>query len=337
MFDVWQESPEILRRFLLYVQTVKGQSSKTINEYFLDLRIFFRYMKIKKQKCQSDIEFEKIKINDIDLEFLKDIGTVDIFEYMNYLIQVRNNNSSARSRKVASLKSFFKYITIKTNLLSKNPMEAVDSPKLGKTLPRYMTFNECLKFLDSIKKYGNKNKERDYAIATFFLNCGMRLSELVGINFDDIGGDHSLRILGKGNKERVLYLNNSCLEALEEYKKVRGESKDKNAVFLSRNKKRISVKTVQFLMKKYFTLAGLSHKKLSTHKLRHTAATLMYCNGVDIRVLKDILGHKSISLTQIYTHTNPQSIKHAFDNNPLCKNNIRNSENILETSDVDKK
>ena len=146
----------------------------------------------------------------------------------------------------------------------------------------------------------------------------MRLSELVGINFRDIGSDNSLRILGKGNKERVLYLNNACLSALEEYKKVRGEAKDKEALFLSRNKKRISPKTVQFLMKKYFNLAGLSHKRLSTHKLRHTAATLMYQNGgVDIRVLKDVLGHESISMTQIYTHTNPKQVKTALEKNPL--------------------
>lgn len=324
MFDVWEESPEVLKKFLFYIQTVKGQSSKTVEEYFLDLRTFFRYMKISKKVCKINDVFEEIKIDDVDLNLLSKIDTIDVFEYMNYLIQVRKNESFARSRKVASLRSFFKYLTVKANLLSKNPMDAVDTPKLGKILPKYMTFDECIKFLDSIKKYGNKNKERDYAIAVLFLNCGLRLSELVGINFNDIGGDRSLRILGKGNKERVLYLNDSCIEALEEYKKVRGESKDKNAVFLSRNKTRISAKTVQFLMKKYFKLAGLSHKKLSTHKLRHTAATLMYNNGVDIRVLKDILGHKSISLTQIYTHTTPESIKQAFDKNPLCQESFHN-------------
>ena len=318
MSKIWENSPEVLKKFFLYTQTVRNKSEKTVDEYFFDLRTFFRYMKIHKNKCDSEIEFEKINIDDINLDFIKTIKSIDVFEYMNYLIQVRKNNASARSRKTASLRSFFKYLTLKVKLLDYNPVEELDSPKLKKSLPKYLTLDESLKFLETIEKYGEKNKERDYAIATFFLNCGMRLSELVGINFRDIGSDNSLRILGKGNKERVLYLNNACLSALEEYKKVRGEAKDKEALFLSRNKKRISPKTVQFLMKKYFNLAGLSHKRLSTHKLRHTAATLMYQNGgVDIRVLKDVLGHESISMTQIYTHTNPKQVKTALEKNPL--------------------
>lgn len=318
MSRIWENSPEVLKKFFLYTQTVRNKSEKTVDEYFFDLRTFFRYMKIHKNKCDPEIEFEKINIDDINLDFIKTIKSIDVFEYMNYLIQVRKNNASARSRKTASLRSFFKYLTVKVKLLDYNPVEELDSPKLKKSLPKYLTLDESLKFLETIKKYGGKNKERDYAIATFFLNCGMRLSELVGINFRDIGSDNSLRILGKGNKERVLYLNNACLSSLEEYKKVRGEAKDKEALFLSRNKKRISPKTVQFLMKKYFNLAGLSHKRLSTHKLRHTAATLMYQNGgVDIRVLKDVLGHESISMTQIYTHTNPKQVKTALDKNPL--------------------
>ena len=318
MSRIWENSPDILKKFFLYTQTVRNKSEKTVDEYFFDLRTFFRYMKIHKNKCDSEIDFEKINIDDINLDFIKTIKSIDVFEYMNYLIQVRKNNASARSRKTASLRSFFKYLTVKVKLLDYNPVEELDSPKLKKSLPKYLTLDESLKFLETIEKYGGKNKERDYAIATFFLNCGMRLSELVGINFRDIGSDNSLRILGKGNKERVLYLNNACLSSLEEYKKVRGEAKDKEAVFLSRNKKRISPKTVQFLMKKYFNLAGLSHKRLSTHKLRHTAATLMYQNGgVDIRVLKDVLGHESISMTQIYTHTNPKQVKTALEKNPL--------------------
>lgn len=318
MSRIWENSPEVLKKFFLYTQTVRNKSEKTVDEYFFDLRTFFRYMKIHKNKCDSEIEFEKINIDDINLDFIKTIKSIDVFEYMNYLIQVRKNNASARSRKTASLRSFFKYLTVKVKLLDYNPVEELDSPKLKKSLPKYLTLDESLKFLETIEKYGGKNKERDYAIATFFLNCGMRLSELVGINFRDIGSDNSLRILGKGNKERVLYLNNACLSALEEYKKVRGEAKDKEALFLSRNKKRISPKTVQFLMKKYFNLSGLSHKRLSTHKLRHTAATLMYQNGgVDIRVLKDVLGHESISMTQIYTHTNPKQVKTALEKNPL--------------------
>ena len=319
MFDVLKESPEIVKRFLIYIQTVKNHSSKTVDEYFFDLRTFFRYMKLSRIPCSNGIKLEDINIDDIDLDFIREIKSIDVFEYMNYLIKVRENDSSTRSRKIASLRSFFKYLTIKLNLLENNPMEAIDAPKLKKKLPKYMTLDESLRFLNTIREKGGKNKERDYAIATLFLNCGIRLSELVRINFDDIGGDNSLRIYGKGSKERIIYLNKACLQALEDYKRVRGESKDKKAVFLSRNKTRISAKTVQFFIKKYFDLSGLSHKKLSTHKLRHTAATLMYQNGVDIRILKDVLGHKSILLTQIYTHTTPHSLKQAFDKNPLCK------------------
>ena len=323
MSTIWSDSPEILKNFLFYMQTVKSKSQKTIDEYFLDLRTFFRYLKVLKKKCDPETDFEKIDISDIDINFLKDIQTIDIFEYMNYLIQIRKNGPSARSRKVASLRTFFKYLTVQTKLLDYDPMKEVDTPKLKKSLPRYMTLDESIKFLETVKEY-SKHKERDYCIVNFFLSCGMRLSELVGINLNDIGPDYSVRILGKGDKERILYLNDSCIKSLEEYKKVRGEAKedkeDKDALFLSRSKKRISGKTIQYLMAKYFELAGFSHKKLSTHKLRHTAATLMYQEGgVDIRVLQDILGHTSIALTQIYTHTNPKLVKQAMVNNPLSK------------------
>ena len=323
MSCIWGNSPLVLKKFLLYIQTVKAKSQKTVDEYFFDLRTFFRYMKMLKKKCKPGISFDEISIEDIDIEFVKTISSIDIFEYMNYLIQVRQNEACARSRKVASLRSFFKYLTVKVKLLDNDPMKEVDTPKLKKTLPKYMTLDESIRFLETIEKYAGNHKERDYCMATFFLNCGMRLSELVGINLGDIGPDYSVRIFGKGSKERILYLNSACVSSLEAYKKVRGEAKydeDKDALFLSRSKKRISCKTVQYFMTNYFKLACLSHKGLSTHKLRHTAATLMYQEGgVDIRVLKDILGHKSISLTQIYTHTNPQSIKQALNSNPLSK------------------
>ncbi len=312
------ESPEILRSFLLYIQSVRNKSKKTVEEYFLDLRTFFRYMKIKKEIVNFGTDFSDINIKDINLNFIENISNVDILEYMNYLIRMRNNDSHTRSRKLSSLRSFFKYLTVKVKLIKYDPVKEIDPPKLTKSLPRYMTLDESLKFLETIEKYGGSHKERDYCIATLFLNCGMRLSELVGINLSDIGSDNSLVIMGKGAKERILYLNDSCVRSLEKYKKVRGESRDKDALFISRSKTRISNKTIQYLMKKYFTLAGLSHKKLSTHKLRHTAATLMYQHGgVDIRALKDVLGHESISLTQIYTHTSPLSVKKAIDANPL--------------------
>ena len=187
MSRIWENSPEVLKKFFLYTQTVRNKSEKTVDEYFFDLRTFFRYMKIHKNKCDSEIEFEKINIDDINLDFIKTIKSIDVFEYMNYLIQVRKNNASARSRKTASLRSFFKYLTVKVKLLDYNPVEELDSPKLKKSLPKYLTLDESLKFLETIEKYGGKNKERDYAIATLFLNCGMRLSELVGIDINYCG------------------------------------------------------------------------------------------------------------------------------------------------------
>lgn len=318
MVNFLVESPEILRNFLIYIQAVRNKSKKTVEEYFLDLRTFFRYMKIRKEVVDFETEFSDINIKDIDIGFIESISSIDVLEYMNYLIRMRGNDSHTRSRKLSSLRSFFKYLTIKVKLTKHDPVKEIDPPKLVKSLPRYMTLDESLKFLETIEKYGGSHKERDYCIATFFLNCGMRLSELVGINLSDIGSDYSLVIMGKGAKERILYLNDACVKSLEKYKQVRGEAKDKDALFLSRSKTRISNKTIQYLMKRYFMLAGLSHKRLSTHKLRHTAATLMYQHGgVDIRALKDVLGHESISLTQIYTHTNPLSVKKALDSNPL--------------------
>ena len=236
---------------------------------------------------------------------------------MNFLLRERDNSAVTRARKCSSLKSFFDYYTAKKHLLPSNPLAELDIPKSPKKLPKYLTLEQSIALLNSVD---GTNKERDYCILTLFLNCGMRLSELVGINFNDIRSDNTIRITGKGNKQRIVYLNDACIKAINEYKKVRPADgvKDKNALFLSSRLTRISPKTVQFIVNKYLTKIGLDAQGYSCHKLRHTAATLMYQHGnVDIRVLQEILGHENLNTTEIYTHLSPDQIKKAANANPL--------------------
>lgn len=318
--NFFDDSPPVIRKFLGYLQTVKGKSLKTVEEYFLDLRTFFRYMKIKKNIVPADTEFEKVEISDVDIELIKTVTLLDIFEYMNYLSQVRQNHASARLRKASSLRMFFKYLTNKTGDLENNPTKELETPKLGKKLPKFLSLEQSKALLNAVKNYAGKYKERDYCIITLFLNCGIRLSELAGINLNDIKPDKTLKILGKGNKERIIYLNDACIEAIENYKKERPNDKvkDSNALFISRQHNRISVKTVQALVEKYLKAAGLGQEGFSVHKLRHTAATLMYQYGnVDIRILKEVLGHQNLGTTEIYTHISDSQVKNAMDNNPL--------------------
>ncbi|MDR1240982.1 MAG: tyrosine recombinase XerC [Oscillospiraceae bacterium] len=321
MNEIWKESPEIIYRFLLYMQTVKGKSEKTINEYFFDLRTFFRFVKFNKFYSNKKIIFEEISIQDLSIDLIKSIKFLDVLEYINYLAKERGNRASSRSRKISSLRSFFGYLTIKIKVLDENPVIELETPKIKKALPKFLNLQESQNFLDTIKQHGCKTARRDYCMAVLFLNCGLRLSELVGINIQDLGDDDTLRVLGKGNKERIIYINKFCKDSIDNYKTINRNSK--GALFLSRGNQRISTKTVQFLMKKYFKLAGLGNRGFSTHKLRHTAATLMYQHGgADIRVLKEILGHENIATTEVYTHTCVEQIKKAIQNNPLS--NSRN-------------
>ncbi|MCI1964720.1 MAG: tyrosine recombinase XerC [Oscillospiraceae bacterium] len=316
--ELLNESPQIIRKFLGYVETIRGKSPKTVEEYYLDLRTFFRYIKLHRGLVPPDTEFEKIGISDIDLDLIKTIDLTQVFEYMNYLSSVRKNGPSTRSRKVSSLRSFFKYLTNKTGQLDKNPVKELETPKLKKSLPKYLTLEQSLELLS---KVDGKTKERDYCILVLFLNCGMRLSELVGLNLTDIHfGNSTANITGKGNKERIVYLNDSCLEALKQYLRVRPREAiiDKNALFISSQRKRISPKTVQYIVKKYLAKIDLGGPGYSVHKLRHTAATLMYQHGhVDIRVLKDILGHENLGTTEIYTHLSSEQMATAAQANPL--------------------
>ena len=282
------------------------------------MRTFFRYLKIHRGLVPSDVEFDKIKIDDVDLDILKTVTLNDAYEYMNYLVRDRNNKVAARARKCSSLKGYFKFLSSNRKYLDKNPLEDLEMPKKPKKLPKYLTLEQSMELLNSVE---GDYKERDYAILTLFLNCGLRVSEMAGLNYTDIRTDNTIRVVGKGNKERVIYLNKACLNALNDYMKVRPVDgvKDKKALFISRNHNRMSVKTIQAMVYKYLAKIGLDAQGYSCHKLRHTAATLMYQYGdVDVRVLKEVLGHENLGTTEIYTHLSSTQLKSAADNNPLA-------------------
>jgi len=312
-----EQSPQVFREFFGYMETVKGKSANTIDGYFMDLRTFFRYFKLSKGYVPADADFNKIDILDVDIDMCAQVTLADIHLFLNYATSVLNNKNAAKSRKCSSLRSFFNYLTSRTNQLSVNPTLHLENPKLRSSLPHFLTLEQSFDLLRSIE---GKHKERDYCILLLFLTCGMRLSELVGINYRDISDDGRLRLLGKGNKERIVYLNSACMEAVRRWMAVRPKDGviDKDALFLSSRRQRISPKTVQHLVKTYLSGIGLE-KGYSTHKLRHTAATLMYQEGVDVRVLKDILGHENLSTTQIYTHVSSEQMKKAASANPIGK------------------
>ncbi|MBE6706426.1 MAG: recombinase XerC [Ruminococcaceae bacterium] len=317
--------PSLVREFASYKSVIQNSSEKTISEYLLDLRTFFRFLVARDKKISpSSEEFEKIDIRSVDLDYIKNITTEDIYEFLMYADNVRGNMAAAKSRKLSSIKGFFKYLTTKRMMLEDNPAINIEAPKKKQALPKFLSLEESLELLNAIKNdKESKSTVRDYAIVTLFLNCGMRVSELVGINIEDVDAKfRSLTVTGKGNKQRIVYLNDACRVALAEYMEERlGESHKacmSNALFLSSREQRISVKTVQWMVYKYLDMAGLESKHYSVHKLRHTAATLMYQTGnVDVRVLKDILGHEQLNTTQIYTHVSNQSMEDAMSHNPL--------------------
>ena len=314
------EMPPVVQDYARYQRNIRGRSLKTVNEYCLDLRTFFRFMKRYRGLVPAETELTEIIIDDIDIEFIRSISTVDIFEFMNYTTDEREKSANTRQRKVSAIKGFFNYLTVHEHLIDENPTENLIPPKKKKSLPKYLSLEQSIELLNAVD---GPDKERDYCILTLFLNCGMRLSELVGINLTDVLYNNStIRILGKGNKERIVYLNDACLKAISDYVAVRPKDKvkDRNALFLSNRLTRISPKTVQALVNKYLAKIGLGGAGYSVHKLRHTAATLMYQYGeVDIRVLQDILGHENLGTTEIYTHTSDMQIEAAAKSNPLSK------------------
>ncbi len=309
------ETPTILRDFLTYHETIQAHSQKTVDEYFLDLRTFFRFLKLDRGCVPRRTEFDEISILDVDLDFVRSVTLTDVYSFMNYLSRDRGLGPAARARKIAAIRSFYKYLTNKAKLLKENPVQDLDSPRLKKTLPRYLSLEQSIHLLESVD--GN-NKERDYCILTLFLNCGVRISELVGLNLNDVHGEQ-LRVLGKGNKERIVFLNAACQQAITDWLAVRPATAatDRNALFVTRRHTRMTTDAVHYMVKQRLKKAGLDASQYSSHKLRHTAATLMLQNGVDVRTLQEVLGHEHLNTTQIYTHVDNENLRSAAKANPL--------------------
>ena len=321
-----EENPDFINSFLDYSATILNKSPNSIKEYNYDLMMFFRFIKIH-FNLTEETDFAKININDISIATVKKISLEDIHAFISYMAIELKSKSATRARKVSTIRIFFKYLSQKAHLIDINPAQNLETPKADRRLPKYLNLEESKRLLDVTENEDNRNYQRDYAIITLFLNCGLRLSELVGIDVKDIDfSEAKLNVIGKGNKERTIYLNKACLKAISEYLQVRpkeGVKVDKlnshKALFLSERRERISRRTVQYIVNKELQKAGLDTKKYSVHKLRHTAATLMYQYGnVDIRALQVLLGHESISTTEIYTHVDNTQVRDAVESNPLA-------------------
>ena len=324
----FSDCPQILRDFLTYHENIKGQSPRTISEYYLDLRMFLRFIKLMRNDMPMNTPLEDIPIKDVDLHFVGSITTSEIFDFLSYLANDRplNPDSSftdygiepaARSRKLSAIKSFYKYLTIRTKQLQENPVADLEYPKLRKSLPKYLTMLQASALLQAVS---GQNAKRDYAILMLFLNCGIRRSELVGLNISDVYEDR-IRVVGKGNKERIVYFGSACHKAIEAYMEERNKLvlTDNRALFGSRNGNRISVTAVHRLVEKALLKAGLDATQFSAHKLRHTAATMMLSGGVDVKTVQEVLGHENLNTTQIYTHIENTELKLAAEANPLSK------------------
>lgn len=316
----YSDCPQLLRDFLFYMLTIQGRSPRTVDGYYVDLKCFFRYHKARKLSGQIPDDLSQVAIHDVSQEMICTVTLSDVYEFLTYAQTDRSNGANTRSRKVSALRSFYKYLSTKTQLLEESPLKSLDVPAVRKTLPKYLTLEESLQLLSVVD---GPARERDYCILTFLLNCGMRLSELVGINLADIRDDRTLRLLGKGNKERIIYLNDACLAAVADYLKVRkqpAQADQRGALFLSRSSKRLTPRRVEQIVEENLKLAGLSGRGYSPHKLRHTAATLMYQHGgVDIRILQDILGHRNLGTTEIYTHISSTQMEKAAQSSPLSR------------------
>lgn len=318
-----EANPDFVNSFLDYTITILNKSQNTVKEYNYDIANFLKYIK-KQFKLTDKADLKEIKINDMDISILKKITLQDIHGYISYMAIDLKSSPATRARKISAIRVFFKYLTSKAKIIDVNPAQDLETPKLGKRMPRYLSLEESKKLLNVSQDDTDRNSVRDHAIITLFLNCGMRLSELVGINISNIDfSECRMTVIGKGNKERTIYLNKACMNALKDYLSIRPHDKVKNdsrdALFLSERKERISNRAVQNIVKNELARAGLDTTKYSVHKLRHTAATLMYQYGdVDIRALQELLGHESISTTEIYTHVNDERVRNAVENNPLA-------------------
>lgn len=324
----YTDCPQVLREFLIYHENIKGQSQLTIQEYYLDLRMFLRFIKLMRNDMPVSTRLEDIDIQDISLSFIEEIDTSDVFDFLSYLSNDRAINPgaaapdygiapAARARKLSAIKSFYKYLTVRTKQLQENPVQDLEYPKLRKSLPKYLTLEQSSALLQAVS---GQNEKRDYAILMLFLNCGIRRSELVGLNLSDVYEDR-IRVVGKGNKERFVYFGAACRKAIDAYLEERNKRilTDNRALFGSRNGNRISTDAVHRLVKKALLQAGLDSTQYSAHKLRHTAATMMLSGGVDVKTVQEVLGHENLNTTQIYTHIESTELKIAAEANPLSK------------------
>ncbi len=324
----YTDCPQVLRDFLIYHETIKGQSPRTIGEYYLDLRMFLRFLKLMRNEMPITTKLDTIDIRDVTVDFIETVTTADVFDFLSYLANDREYNPespipdhgiapAARARKLSALKSFFKYLTVRTKQLSENPVADLEYPKLRKSLPKYLTLEQSAALLKAVS---GPNEKRDYAILMLFLNCGIRRSEMVGLNLTDVYEDR-IRVIGKGNKERFVYFGTPCRKAIDAYLPVRNKQvlTDNRALFGSRDGNRLSVSAVHRMVKKYLLMAGLDATQFSAHKLRHTAATMMLSGGVDVKTVQEVLGHENLNTTQIYTHIESTELKIAAEANPLSK------------------
>ena len=326
--DYRTDSPQLLLDFLSYHETIKAHSQRTVDEYYLDMRNFFRYLKQQRDPALAGKALDEIDIRDVDIDFISRITLTDIYSYLTYLsrdrVQHQNSeisnkglNAASRARKLATIRSFFNYICNKRHLLEDNPCKDVDTPKQMKSLPRYLTLNESLSLLESVD---GANRERDYCILTLFLNCGLRISELVGLNLNDIQDD-VLRVLGKGNKERIVPIGHTCCQAVRQYLQVtRGALMEKNKteahdkVFVNSRGGPLTDRSVRRILDKYITQLAMQ-KKVSPHTIRHTFATHLLDHGADLRAVQELLGHANLSTTQIYTHITTERITSVYQKN----------------------
>lgn len=308
-------NPEFLNDYLVHIKIVKMLSERTINEYYIDIRLFLKYY-----HSGDSANIEDTDISDMTIDELKKITLSDIYDFIFYTADERNNADKARYRKISALRSFFKYLTKTAHILNDDPTKDIEVPVPKKSLPKFLSLEESKKLLNTSDE---SDSLRDYCIITFFLNCGMRLSELVGINISHIDFSEARMVVrGKGNKERMVYLNSACMDALKNYLEVRLENEkaaDEPALFISNRNRRISKRRVQQIVENAINEAGLGGKGITTHKLRHTSATLMYQYGeADVLTLKELLGHANIQTTEIYTHLSNESVRNAVDSNPLA-------------------
>ena len=320
---MFNDAPMFLRDFLMYLRTIKSLSERTVQEYYYDLILFLKYISFRK-KYPDSRDIPGIDIKTFDVMLLDKVNIMDLHSYIAYRDSERENNSTTRARKISSLRGLYKYLVNVSKEINNNPTLELDTPKIKKRNPVYLTLNESIKLLETVNE--NKNnvlKKRDFAIILTFLTTGVRLSELASMNINSVK-DNQFSVVGKGNKERIVYMTESCKYAIEDYISIRPKVDEKEqALFLSTRKQRMSNRAIQHMIEKYLNMAGFDTSVYSTHKLRHTAATLMYKEGVDIRTLQKILGHTSVATTQIYTHVDDDDMKNAIEHNPLSKINTK--------------